>query len=84
MPESIGYQVEWIMGNDTQEIDPSMISVAYTEGHTMLLSDLKPNRQYSVRVINVCRINSSHPEAWILFQTAQKAVISPKEGPMQN
>ncbi len=84
MPESMGYQVEWLIGNNNPVIDTSMMSEAFTEGNTMLLTNLKPNRQYAVRVINVCRMNSSDPAAWITFQTAPKVVINTNDGLMHN
>jgi len=84
MPESIGYQVEWLIGNNNPVIDTAMLSVAYTESNTMLLSNLKPDRHYAVRVFNVCRLNSSDPAAWIAFKTAPKAAISLKKEAIQN
>jgi len=84
MPESIGYQVEWLIGNNNPVIDTAMLSVAYTESNTMLLSNLKPDRHYAVRVFNVCRLNSSDPAAWIAFKTAPKVAISLKKEAIQN
>lgn len=79
MPESMGYEVEWIMGTNTSEIDSSLMWTAFTEDNSMVLQNLKPDREYGVRVINVCRLLSSDPPGWVAFKTSHKAVASPKD-----
>ncbi len=78
MPESLGYQVEWLQGSNSTVIDSSMLSSVFTEGNSIMLTELKPDRHYAVRVINVCRLLSSDPPGWVPFKTAPKPTVRPK------